>query len=278
MTLSIRQQQALMAPLNPARIATRKQGNTNLSYLEAWDIKAALIRMFGFGGFSAEALQCDIVRIENNIPRPNWVNRKREGNLPIEYDPDGQIAAGTANFRVTARVQVRLTIHSLGAVYTEWAASSQTGPDLGEVTDFAIKTAESDALKRAAIYLGTQFGLSLYDNGSTQDVVRVVLTEDQAWGPQGPMRNQGQAAQNQGQEPSGGAEGTPGPSEASQAVQEATGVPERTEDELAKAQRFVENAFRAKRGEGYDPAMDESAMAGAAADDMPDAPGESGEQ
>ena len=35
----------------------------------------------------------------------------------------------------------------------------------------AVKTAESDALKRAAINLGTQFGLSLYDNGSRADVV-----------------------------------------------------------------------------------------------------------
>jgi hypothetical protein len=35
----------------------------------------------------------------------------------------------------------------------------------------AVKTAESDALKRAAINLGTQFGLSLYDNGSRNDVV-----------------------------------------------------------------------------------------------------------
>jgi hypothetical protein len=41
----------------------------------------------------------------------------------------------------------------------------------------AIKTAESDALKRAAINLGTQFGLSLYNNGSLQDVVVRTLIE-----------------------------------------------------------------------------------------------------
>lgn len=39
----------------------------------------------------------------------------------------------------------------------------------------AIKTAESDALKRAAINLGTQFGLSLYNNGSTADIIRATL-------------------------------------------------------------------------------------------------------
>lgn len=170
----------LMRELNPNRVSTRKQGSSQLSYLEAWDVKATLIRIFGFGGFSAEALECDIVRIEDNVPKTKgWGKDKEE--LPIEYTKDGKIKFGTANFRVTARVRVRLTIPQLGATYTEWAASSQTGPDLGEVTDFAIKTAESDGLKRAAIYLGTQFGLSLYDNGSTQDVIKAVLAPGQEW-------------------------------------------------------------------------------------------------
>lgn len=170
----------LMRDLNPQRVATRKQGGTSLSYLEAWDVKATLIRIFGFGGFSAEALQCDIVKIEDNVPKYKGYGKDKE-ELPIEYTKDGRIKFGTANFRVTARVQVKLTIPQLGAVYSEWAASSQTGPDLGEVTDFAIKTAESDALKRAAIYLGTQFGLSLYDNGSTLEVVKAVLAPGQEW-------------------------------------------------------------------------------------------------
>jgi hypothetical protein len=43
----------------------------------------------------------------------------------------------------------------------------------------AIKTAESDALKRAAINLGTQFGLSLYNNGSLRDVIVKTLDMEQ---------------------------------------------------------------------------------------------------
>ena len=171
---------ALTAALNSQRISSRRQSGRNLSYLEAWDVKATLIRMFGFGGFSAEAEDCQIIRIENNIPKTKGSGDNKV-ELPIEYSPDGQIKYGTANFRVTAMVRVKLTIHQTGAVYTEFASSSQTGPDIGEVSDFAIKTAESDALKRAAIYLGTQFGLSLYDNGSTNDVVRVVLAPGQVW-------------------------------------------------------------------------------------------------
>lgn len=170
----------LMADLNAARVATRKQGGSNLSYLQTWDVKATLIRIFGFGGFSADAIECETVMIENNIPKYSGYGKDKK-ELPIEYTQDGQIKFGTANFRVTMRVRVRLYIHQLGATYTEWAASSQTGPDLGEVSDFAIKTAESDALKRAAIYLGTQFGLSLYNDGATQEVVKAVLAPGQEW-------------------------------------------------------------------------------------------------
>ena len=178
--LSDGQLKQLMTDLNAARVATRKQGGTNLSYLQTWDVKATLIRIFGFGGFSADADKCETVSIENNVPKTKGYGKDKV-ELPIEYAPDGQIKFGTANFRVTMRVRVRLYIHQLGATYTEWAASSQTGPDLGEVTDFAIKTAESDALKRAAIYLGTQFGLSLYNDGATIEVVKAILAPGQEW-------------------------------------------------------------------------------------------------
>lgn len=176
----------LTRDLNGARVAKLDKGRTKLSYVEAWDIKATLIRIFGFGGFSAEAEECEIVRIENDVPKTDWVEpagggKKEKVELPVKRHPDGSVVFNTANFRVTVRVRVKLTIHQLGAVYSEWAAASQTGPDVGEVTDFAIKTAESDALKRAAIYLGTQFGLSLYNSGALEDVVKTVLAPGQEW-------------------------------------------------------------------------------------------------
>lgn len=178
--LSDGQLKQLMTDLNQARIKSRKQGGTTLSYLEAWDVKATLIRIFGFGGFSAEADECEIIRIEDNMPKYEGYGKDKK-EKPIEYTEDGRIKQGTANFRVTARVRVKLAVHQLGCIYSEYAASSQTGPDLGEVTDFAIKTAESDALKRAAIYLGTQFGLSLYNDGATVEIIKVILAPGQEW-------------------------------------------------------------------------------------------------
>lgn len=145
----------LMGNLNPARVSSRSQGGRSLSYVEAYDIKATLIRVFGFTGFSAEITDTRIIDIEKG-----------------EKD-------GKPRIVVCAMSTCQLTIHQTGAIYTESAVASQTGRDIGEVTDFAVKTASSDALKRAAIYLGSQFGLSLYNNGSTQDVVRVVFAPGQ---------------------------------------------------------------------------------------------------
>lgn len=151
---------ALMRPLNPKRVQSRKQSGRDLSYLAAYDVKATLIRMFGFGGFSAETIATEVVRLEQ-----------------VERTPEG---LPKGNYTATAMCTVRLTILSLDAVYTESAAASQVNPQPGEALDFAIKTAESDALKRAATYLGTQFGLGLYDNGSTLDVVRTLIEPTQA--------------------------------------------------------------------------------------------------
>lgn len=150
------QLEILMKDLSRARVSSRSQGGRNLSYLEAYDVKATLIRVFGFGGFSAEVTETKI--------------------LDITLNKDNR-------HQVTVMCTVSLTIHQTGAVYTECAAAMQTGPQLGEVVDFAIKTAESDALKRAAIYLGTQFGLSLYNSGSTSEIVKVIVAPGQEWNP-----------------------------------------------------------------------------------------------
>lgn len=151
--------------LHPSRVAERQQGNSSktLRYLEAWDIRAMLIRVFGYGGFSAEVTESKISH-ESQYEAPN----QRDGERPRML------------WRIGAVCTVRLTIHQTGAVYTETAVASQSGPDWGEVADFAVKTAESDALKRAATNLGTQFGLSLYDSGTMRDVVRKVVAPGQA--------------------------------------------------------------------------------------------------
>jgi recombination DNA repair RAD52 pathway protein len=158
--LTLRQRRSLVGNLRADRVSNRSQGGRSLSYVEAYDIKATLIKVFGFAGFSAEVIESKIERILTQAE-----------------------AGGNAKWTVLATATLRLTIHQTGAVYTETAAASQAGAQIGEVADFALKTAESDALKRCAIYLGTQFGLSLYNNGSMEDVVKTVIAPDQEWPP-----------------------------------------------------------------------------------------------
>lgn len=150
---------ALMANIHGDRVKTLRKGGRGFSYVEAYDIRATLIRLFGFGGFSVEVIEYTIQSVERDIP-------KSSGN-------------GTTAFRVTATATTRLTIPRLGCVYTETAAANQSGSEPGEVMDFAIKTAASDALKRCAANLGTQFGLSLYEDGKQTDIVRVLFDTDQ---------------------------------------------------------------------------------------------------
>ena len=153
--LNKRQYEQLLKPLNESRVAKRQQAGRNLSYLEAWDVKAHLIRIFGFGNWSWEVTTAD---------------------LAFESEKDGKWNVG---YKVVGRLTVPGTADAWGATYTEAAVGSATLPQRGEAHDMAIKTAESDALKRAAINLGTQFGLSLYSNGSLRDVVVQTLDRDE---------------------------------------------------------------------------------------------------
>lgn len=143
--MNSQQRAKLLEPIHPGRVKHRSQGGKQLSYVEGWDVRATLIRIFGFGGFSAEVTETQIV----------------------SHDPP------------TVLVTLRLTVFGIGpsgqdAVYAE----SAIGSSRGHVDwDMAVKTAETDALKRAAINLGDQFGLSLYNDGKTDAVI--VRTLDQ---------------------------------------------------------------------------------------------------
>ena len=154
----------LVQPINPNRVRELR-GN---SHVEAWDIKAMLIRVFGFGGFSSEVLDSQIIQIREQPHVPGHVNRDGTPKTP----------------QVIAKATVRLTVFGIGpngedAVYTESAVGNNSGWDIGETADNSVKSAASGALKRCAINLGTQFGLSLYQKGSRQDVVQVMFNEHQ---------------------------------------------------------------------------------------------------
>jgi len=214
--LSHRQVETLARPLRPSRIAKRQQGGKQLSYLEAWEVRAHLIRIFGYANFDIDLLDYHHVATREYMSK---------GDPDRNIDPKPMVEVLYA-----ARVQLSLRGPEGFEIarYTDGAVGSASGPAnmLGEHHDNALKTASSDAMKRCAMNLGNQFGLSLYDNGSTRDVVKDTLvkppkpeTSDEAEEPQNgdlsPEQAQAVAeslgAQIVGQEPAETSEGTPGP-------------------------------------------------------------------
>lgn len=162
------QYEVLMKGLNASRVAKRKGGGgKQLSYLEAWDVRAHLIRVFGFANWSAEVLKTD---------------------LAFEEAP----GENGKNWNVGYQVILQLTVNDEWgkplAVYSEAAVGSAQLPQRGEAHDMAIKTAESDALKRAAVNLGDQFGLSLYKDGATAPVVKMTVTHPAENAPTAPVK------------------------------------------------------------------------------------------
>lgn len=147
MTLTPDQIGQLLKPVNATRVRKR-EGN---SYMEAHDIKAHLTRVFGFGNYDSEVF-----------------------DLQLMYERAGKNQRGGDAVSVGYRAGVRLTVRTPDgatlATYTEYAAAGATNypvNKLADAHDMAMKSAASYALKRCAIHLGDQFGLSLYNNGST---------------------------------------------------------------------------------------------------------------
>lgn len=140
MSLSDDQLTVLFRPINEARV----QKTDGYSNLEAWDVEAHLIRIFGFD-WDKEVSYGLIYEIE------------RPGTQKDRWD-------------VAYHAKCRLTIdgHAKEDVAT---GSAKNQPSRADAHDLALKAAVSGAEKRAAKALGNQFGLSLYNNGSVKSVV-----------------------------------------------------------------------------------------------------------
>jgi hypothetical protein len=151
--LTAEQLKMLLTPLQPGRVR-QQQGQ---SHLEAWDVRRWLTRIFGFGGWNEEILTCEVVHSVTS---------------PVGNDPAPLKHRCTAVYRVTLRLTVKDQWGNEIARFEEGATGDSVNqPSVGDAHDMALKTALSQALKRCAINLGDQFGLSLYNKGDTGGVV-----------------------------------------------------------------------------------------------------------
>lgn len=148
--LTTEQVEWLLRNINPKRVGKDGKGH---SHVEAWEIRAHLNRVFGFARWSEEVVSQDLVFEEQNA-QGKW----------------------TVCYRSVVRLTVNAPDGTVLATYTEGATGdAKNYPSRADGHDMAVKTSESQAFKRAAVNLGTAFGLSLYQNGSLNDIVLTTL-------------------------------------------------------------------------------------------------------
>jgi hypothetical protein len=157
MSLTQIQRDTLLRPIRPARVK-QTQGN---SYLEAWDVIAYLTKVFGFEGWDKEVVHLGPIfetpGKSKDGSRDVWTVAYRCDMRLVIRDPEGNV------IKVTDDVGTGEAINQ---------------PSRGDAHDLAAKSAVSSALKRCAKDLGDQFGLGLYDGGSTAACLgRVVIYE-----------------------------------------------------------------------------------------------------
>jgi len=134
-----KQLQELQEPLSSQAVRTRNQSGRNLSYIEGWYAISEANRIFGFDSWDQE-----IVELKCVSERERKVGRDQKPGWGISY---------VASIRITVNGIKREGV----------GAGHGIDVDPGQAHESAIKEAATDAMKRALMTFGNQFGLALYD-------------------------------------------------------------------------------------------------------------------
>ena len=150
--------------LCPDVIKERRQGNAKLSYIEGHHAIRRANEIFRFDGWTRQT-----VKMEKVVEEEYTSKRGQVGTL-VAY---------------IAQVQVRVRV---GEEWGEWIETDGYGygegidyNNPGQAHEGAVKEAETDAMKRALIKFGDQFGLALYDK-ERKNVGRDESPEDEDGG------------------------------------------------------------------------------------------------
>jgi len=136
MSFSSTQIRKLQRDVKACDIRTREVNGRDLHYIEGWHAIAEANRIFGFDAWSRETVESRCV-----------TSRETRGTFHVLY---------IARVRITVRADAEVVVRE------GFGTGEAHGPTPGEAHDKAIKTAETDATKRAFATFGKPFGLSLY--------------------------------------------------------------------------------------------------------------------
>jgi DNA recombination protein Rad52 len=136
MAFSEKQVTELRRNLDDAVVHTREVQGKTLSYIEGWHAIAEANRIFGFDGWNRETVESKCVQA-----------RESRGLFHAVY---------LAKVRITVRAKNNDVIRE------GFGTGEADGASLGAAHEKALKTAETDATKRALATFGKPFGLSLY--------------------------------------------------------------------------------------------------------------------
>lgn len=139
MTFTADQKKLLEADLIRSNVRTRKMAGRNVSYIEGWKAIAEANRIFGFDGWTREAVEVNCVS-------------EKERKIGTDQNP---------GWGVTYICRVRIVAGDV--VRDGCGAGHGIDRDIGQAHESAIKEAETDAMKRALMTFGNPFGLALYD-------------------------------------------------------------------------------------------------------------------
>lgn len=154
--LSDEQKLVLLQPIRRTRVSHMTEGR-KAAYVEGYEDRAHLTRIFGFGRWSQDVV---------------------DQRMVFE---DSQEKDGKTKWFVCYSSRLTLAVHArcgeLLATYTEGATGDCMGyqPNRADAHDLALKASQTNALKRCCVNLGDQFGLSLYRQGSLEPLVRKLV-------------------------------------------------------------------------------------------------------
>lgn len=159
----------LTQPINPNRVR-QSEDEEAFAYLQIWDIKRQMLRVFRIGGYDSRSWSSVLEKVRH-APPPTQVT-------------------GRALWTVIYEAKVQLTVKDYEGRATvhegEGVGDAERYPSLAKAYRAAKAKALAAAWKHAAIALGDAFGLSLYNNGSIEPVVRDFADRPDGWDPAAP--------------------------------------------------------------------------------------------